>query len=194
MINKHKALATAAVVCIALAAGSVVTPAQQPYRAPRTPDKQPDLQGIWQVLNTAEWDLRDHGAQLGVPPGRSVVENNEIPYQAWALAEKQKNYENRKAADPGAKCYYPGVPRITYMPYPFQIVQTKTYVMFLYEYGHHTRIIYTDGAPHHEEIPFWMGDSRGRWEGETLVVDTKNFNAETWFDKAGNFHSEALRV
>jgi hypothetical protein len=163
----------------------------------RTPEGTPDLTGIWQAVNTAAWDIQDHVAQQGVPAGQGVVEGNEIPYQPWALAKKQENFKNRLTADPvEALCFLPGVPRVTYMPYPFQIVQSVKHVAMLYEYAETNRTIYTDGSPH---LPgaidsFWMGDSRGRWEGDTLVVDTIHLSNQTWFDRAGNFHSEALHV
>jgi hypothetical protein len=190
----------AAAACGALALGTLLVPrtgraqGAASYRAPRMPDGTPDLQGIWQVLNSAAWDIQDHAAHLGEPAGQGIVDGNEIPYQPWALARKEKNARN-PSADADAKCFFPGVPRIMYIAHPFQIFQTPTYTEILFEYGHHTRLIYTDGSPHHEEIPFWMGDSRGRWDGETFVIDTTNFNDEpTWLDKAGNFHSDALHV
>src|ERR671921_1429046 len=93
------------------------------YTPPRTREGQPDLQGIWQALNTASWDIQDHGATLGVPAGRGVVEGNDIPYTPAALARKQENFKNRQTLDPENKCHLPGVPRLTYMPYPFRIVQ-----------------------------------------------------------------------
>ena len=165
------------------------------YQAPRTVDGQPDLQGVWQALNTAAWDIQDHSAQTGIPAGQGVVEGNEIPYQTWALAKRQENFDNRATADPETKCYMPGVPRITYMPFPFQILQFEDHVLILYEYGHVTRTVYLDGTPHPEgHIDFWMGDSRGHWDGDTLVVDVIHFNDQTWFDRAGNFHSNALHV
>jgi hypothetical protein len=169
-------------------AGQGITP-------PRTPDGKPNLQGIWQVLNTGAWDIQDHPARLGVPAGQGVVEGNEIPYQPAALAKKRENFENRLTADPDTKGYLPGVPRITYMPFPFQIFQTSNYVTILYEYAHAIRTIYTNGSKHPAgHIDFWMGDSRGRWEGDTLVVDVIHFNDQTWLDRAGNFHSDALHV
>jgi hypothetical protein len=165
------------------------------YAPPKTTDGRPDLQGIWQVVNTAAWDIQDHGARLGVPAGRGVVEGNEIPYQPAALAKKQENLRNRDKLDPETKCFLPGVPRITYMPYPFRIVQLADRVTILHEYGHVIRHIYLNGNPHPEgPIEWFMGDSRGRWEGNTLVVDVIDFNDQTWFDRAGNFHSEALHV
>jgi hypothetical protein len=180
---------------VAAAAGRLAAQSQS-TAAPRTADGKPDLSGIWQVLNTAAWDIQDHAASLGVPGGQGVVEGNEIPYQPWALARKRENYANRRTADPETKCYEPGVPRATYMPYPFQIVQTPTFVGILYEYIHVTRHIYVDGTPHPKGPidNWWMGDSRAHWEGNTLVVDVIHFTDQTWFDRAGNFHSEALHV
>jgi hypothetical protein len=161
---------------------------------------------MWQVLNTAAWDIQDHSArpvpglppQFAAPAGQGVVDGNEIPYQPDALTRRQQNYDNRMSADPESKCYLPGVPRITYMPYPFQILQFADRVVILYEYLHTTRVIFTDGSSHPKELSdfwdFWMGDSRGRWENNTLVVDVTHFNDQTWFDRAGNFHSDALHV
>ena len=171
------------------------TPATTPYTPPRTRDGHPDLQGIWQALNTAADDLEAHNASLGVPPGPGVVEGGAIPYQPSALARKKENFEKRATLDPETKCLLPGVPRITYMPGPFQIVQQADKVSILYEYRNAVRNIYMNGNPHPRgPIEWWMGDSRGRWEGNTLVVDVIYFNADTWFDRAGNFHSEALHV
>jgi len=189
-------VATAGAVLLSMpAVGQPPAESAQPYSPPHTPDGQPDLQGIWQVLNTAAWDIQDHPGRLGVPAGQGVVVGNDIPYQPWALAKKQENFRNRQTADPNTKCYMPGVPRITYMPYPFQILQFADRVLILYEYVHVTRTIYMDGSPHPDgHIDFWMGDSRGRWEGNTLVVDLIHFNDQTWFDRAGNLHSEALHV
>jgi hypothetical protein len=162
---------------------------------PRTPDGKPDLSGIWQVMNTAAWDIQDHTAQKGVPAGVGVVVGNEIPYKPEALAKKRENYANRATADPESKCYLPGVPRIMFMPYPFQIFQKADQITMLFEYVHATRVLYTNGTPHPPgHIDWWMGDSRGRWEGDTLVVDVVHFNDQTWFDRAGNFHSEQLHL
>ena len=164
------------------------------HTVPRTPHGVPDLQGIWQVLNTANVNLLDHSAGLDGPAGLSVVDGNEIPYQPWALDRLQENYAARRELDPVRRCYLPGVPRATYMPFPFQIIQTDGHVVILYEYVHAQRRVYTNGTPHQDDIDFWMGDSRGRWEGDTLVVEVANFNGYTWLDGAGNFHSDALRV
>lgn len=177
------------------AAGQAVKSGTQASAPLRTPDGKPDLSGIWQAMNTAAWDIQDHHGQLGVPAGQGVVEGNEIPYQPWALAKKQENVRDRHTADPETKCYLPGVPRFMYMPFPFQIVQTPEYMAILSEYVHGVRHIYTDGTQHPAgPIEFWLGDSRGRWEGDTLVVDVVHFTDQTWFDRAGNFHSEALHV
>jgi hypothetical protein len=197
------------VIVAVLAVVSTRVIGQGPSTAPRayTPPKnaygQPDLQGIWQAVTTAAWDIQDHRGQrfpglparFSVPAGPGVVDGNELPYQPWALARKQENFKNRLTADPEAQCYLPGVPRITYMPHPFQIFQLSDRVVILYEYLHTTREIFTDGSRHPTmPVEFWMGDSRGRWEGNTLVVDVTLFTDQTWFDRAGNFHSDALHV
>ena len=162
---------------------------------PRTADGKPDLSGIWQAFNTSNIDLQDHVAQKGAPAGQSVVEGNEIPYQTWALAKKKDNYANRATLDPENKCYLPGVPRVTYLGLPFQIFERPDLVTILYEHAHANRFIYTNGSPHPKgPIDWWMGDSRGHWEGDTLVVDVAGNNDQTWLDMAGDFHSEALHV
>jgi hypothetical protein len=166
-----------------------------PVGLPRMADGKPNLSGIWQAMNTAAWDIQDHSPSLGVPAGIGVVEGNEIPYRPEALKKRQENYAKRDTTDPETKCNLPGVPRITYMPYPFQIFQTQNHVAIAYEYVHADRVIYTDGTDHPKgHIDWWMGDSRGHWEGDALIVDVIDFNDQTWFDRAGNFHSEALHV
>ena len=168
--------------------------AKQAGELPRTADGKPDFSGIWQALSTAAWDLEDHPAALDVPAGQSVVDGGEIPYQPWALEKRKENSANRAKQDPLAACYMPGVPRATYMPFPFEIVQTPSHVGLFYEYVHSVRMAYLDGSKHPEALDFWMGDSRARWDGDTLVVDVKNLNDQTWLDKAGNFHSEEVHV
>jgi hypothetical protein len=187
------------------------------YRAPRLADGHPDLNGIWQALVTANWDLQDHEAQAGPhpelsgayaagPAGQSIIEGGEIPYKPDALAKKKANFENRlkvdvssdktwhELGDPEMKCYMPGVPRATYMPFPFQIVQgTGPSILMAYEFASATRIVrmnWEQAAP----TDSWMGWSRGRWEGDTLVVDVTGQREETWFDRAGDYHSDALHV
>jgi hypothetical protein len=181
-----------------------VRPAAAPaYRAPRTADGKPNLNGIWQAMNTANWDLEAHSAtpspfkELGttgaIPGGTGVVEGGTIPYLPDALKKKKENQADRLKLDPEVKCYLPGVPRAVYMPYPFQILQSTKHIMMLHEYAGAVRTVYmTDQT----EAPAdsWMGWSNGKWEGETLVVDTKGFNDLSWFDRAGNFHSDALHV
>ena len=161
---------------------------------PRTADGRPDLQGIWQVRNRAAYDLEDHVARDGMPAGRSVVVGGAIPYQPWAAARKREHFVNRATADPLAQCFMPGVPRIMYMEFPFQIFQTRDHVAMTFEWQQIYRLIYTNGGTPAEGLEFWMDDSRGRWEGDTLVVEVTNHNDRPWFDMAGNFHSNALRV
>lgn len=188
-------LTTAAVLAVC---SWMPTPAsaQPPGPAfPRAADGRPDFSGIWQVMNTANFDIQDHSAQKGVPAGQGVVEGNDIPYTPAGLAKKMENYGKRATDDPESKCFLPGVPRSMYMPFPFQILQTRDQLTILFEYVHTVRYIYTNGTPHPRgPIEWWMGDSRGRWDGDTLVVDSVHFNADTWFDRAGNHHSEALHL
>ena len=191
-----------------------------PYKAPRlVGSTNPDLNGIWQAITTANWDIQDHESRAGLHPelegaydaqpgGQGIVEGGEIPYQPWALAKKQQNFENRMKVDttedgkrhdlgdPELTCYMPGVPRAVYMPFPFQIVQgsgSDPFILISYAYTDSTRIVRMNWK---QEAPSdsWMGWSRGHWEGDTLVVDVTGFRAETWFDRAGDFHSDALHV
>ena len=187
-----------------------------PYTAPRTADGRPDLGGIWQSFTTANWNILAHSAEPGAEPerlgawgagrgGHSIVEGNELPYLPWAAAKQRENYESRTVVkvtndpsrfdtgDPEIQCYRAGVPRANYMPYPFQIFQTPEQILIVYEYKSASRTIYMDSD---QEAPgdTWMGWSNGYWEGDTLVVDVTGFNGHTWFDRAGNFHSDALHV
>jgi hypothetical protein len=177
-------------------------PAAGANQMPRTPDGKPDFSGIWQALNTAAWDIQDHSSSaasfVGMPPGRGVVEGNEIPYKPEALAQKKENFEKRATEDPAfAKCLLPGVPRATYMPYPFEIIQNPNVIGIRYAFARAVRTIDLAGRSRDwlKGWPdFWMGDSRAKWEGDTLVVDVRKLDERTWFDHAGNFHSDALHV
>ena len=164
----------------------------------RASDGKPEFSGIWQAINTAAWDIQDHSASLGVPPGPGVVEGNELPYRPEALEQKKQNFAKRTTDDPGfAKCFLPGVPRATYMPYPFEIIQNTNIIGIRYAFARAVRTIRLDGKGRTwlEGWPdFWMGDSRGKWEGDTLVVDVRKLDERSWFDNAGNFHSDALHV
>jgi len=173
------------------------------YRAPRTADGKPNLNGIWQALNTADWDLQGHaaakgpvpalGAVFAVPPGLGVVEGDEIPYLPTALAKKKENQANWVKLDPEVKCYLPGVPRATYLPYPFQIVQLQKNILISYEYAGAVRVVNME-KPTEAPADSWMGWSNGHWEGETLVIDVTSQNDQSWFDHAGNYHSDGLHV
>ena len=190
--GKPRAAACLAIALALVTASSVA--AQTRQGLPRTPEGRPDLQGIWQVRNRASYNLEDHAARNGMPAGRSVVEGGTIPYQPWAVAKRRDNFAKRATADPLAECYMPGVPRIMYMEYPFQIFQTRDHVAMAFEWQQVFRLIYTNGSKPPDDLTFWMGDSRGRWEGDTLVVAVTNHDDRTWFDMAGNFHSDGLRV
>ncbi|HEY5617981.1 MAG TPA: hypothetical protein VIK60_08550 [Vicinamibacterales bacterium] len=199
-----------ALVCLAAAWPAAQSPLPQ-NQIPRTPDGKPDLNGIWQAMNTANYDLEDHGAgpssvivtgAVGaILPGESVVEGGRIPYRPETLAKRDENRRNSMPgkhgrnleADPEVNCFLPGVPRATYLPHPFQILQSPTVMWIVYQYSYARREIPLDKAM---EAPYesWMGWSNGRWEGDTLVVDVTGFNDQTWFDRAGNYHSDALHV
>jgi hypothetical protein len=170
---------------------------------PRLADK-PDFNGIWQAIGTAHWNLEDHSAsgladfwQLGaiaaIPAGQSVVEGGTIPYLPAALAKRDENRAGWPKTDPEAKCYMPGIPRATYMPFPFRIVQGDGDILFVYEFASANRIVHMSN---HEEPPVdsWMGWSNGRWEGDTLVIEVTGNNDQTWFDRSGNHHGAMLKV
>jgi hypothetical protein len=224
-VHVRSALKTVIVAIGAAGVGALLTAAaiplagQQPaaYRSPRTADGKPDLNGIWQAQNEANYDLETHmarpalalrpgpygpvpaaavlalGAVGSVPPGMGVVEGGSIPYTPEAAAKKKDNQEHWLERDPEIKCYLPGVPRATYMPYPFQILQSQSAVFIAYEYDGAVRNVYLkDPGP--PPVDAWMGQSVAHWEGETLVIDATGFNEDSWFDRAGNFHSDKLHV
>jgi hypothetical protein len=209
-----RASITTIVVALVLVSARPTAGQGQTYRAPRLPGtSNPNLSGLWQAMNTANWDIQDHGvlespfpALLGVwgaqPAGEGVVEGNEIPYRPEALAKKRANFERRLKVDPQnlhgigdpeAKCYMPGVPRATYMPHPFQIIQSTKKIIIAYQFASASRTISLDKHPE-APVDSWMGWSNGRWAGDTLVVDVTGLNGLAWFDRAGNFASEALHV
>ena len=187
------------------------------YEPPRLSNGRPDLNGIWQAVNSAHYDIEPHiaraamtlrdgphgpvpavgvlrlGAVGAVPAGMGVVEGGVIPYTPEARIRQQENQKQWLDRDPEIKCYLPGVPRATYMPYPFQIVQSQQAIFIAYEYAGAARDIYFED-PGPAEVDSWMGQSVGRWDGDTLVVDVTGFNNQTWFDRAGNHHSNQLHV
>jgi hypothetical protein len=176
---------------------------QTAARIPRMPDGKPNLNGIWQAMNTANWDLVDHPSRPGLvvalgalgaePGGPGVVEGGEIPYLPEAKAKKKANFENRLTLDPEVKCFLPGVPRATYMPYPFQILHSAKAVFFAYQYAGAVRNVFLkDPGP--APVDAWMGQSVGRWDGDTFVIDVTGLDERTWFDRAGDFHSDELHV
>jgi len=214
MLNGRQAWMVSAAIMLATAHLAAQTAA---YRAARVDGGKPDLNGIWQVLSEANYDLEAHnarpamalragpngpvpakavlalGAAGAVPPSLGVVEGGEIPYKPDALKKKKENQENWLTRDPEIKCYLPGVPRATYMPQPFQIFQNASQIFIAYQYAGAVRNIYLKD-PGSAPVDSWMGQSVGHWEGDTLVVNVTGMNDQTWFDRAGNFHSDALHV
>ena len=179
---------------------------------------KPDFNGIWEANNTANWDLLTHEARplvaqpgllpntqvlaapvlalgaLGwVPAGLGIVEGDAIPYQPWAAARKKENQEHWIDRDPEIKCFQPGIPRAMYIPHPFQIIQSNTKIQMIFEFANAQRTIHLTKMEPYPNV-LWMGYSTGHWEGDTLVVDVTDFTDATWFDRAGDFHSDALHV
>ena len=198
-------LAAAAAVSAAFVLGGLTPVSGQSQSAgiPRSADRKPDFTGLWQAMNTANWDLQAHearrgpvialGAAFSIPAGVGIVDGNDIPYLPAAVAKKKENAENWLSRDPEIKCFLPGVPRMMYMPYPINIVQGRDTILMASEFASASRTVRMNSK---EKSPTdtWMGWSIGRWEGDTLVIDVTDQNDETWFDRAGNYHSEALKV
>ncbi|HEY1758571.1 MAG TPA: hypothetical protein VGG72_24585 [Bryobacteraceae bacterium] len=194
----YSSLTRRIVLGLALAGASMIGRAESPPDQPNLPrgaDGRPDFSGIWQSLSGADYGLEPHLATLDEPPGAGVVEGNVIPYRPAALAQRAKNFADRAAADPRHKCFTLGTPRGLYSNEPFQIFQRPRDLTVLFEFGHPVRTINTNGTEHPDgHIDFWLGDSRGHWEGDTLVVDVTDFNGETWLDRVGNFNSDELHL
>ncbi len=171
---------------------------------PRTAGEKPDFNGIWQAIGSAHWNVEPHAAdfsplvELGaigaIPAGLGIVVGGTIPYTAQARAKAQKNRADWLSLDPVVKCYMPGVPRATYLPFPFQIIQSPEHVVMAYEFASASRIVYMDRPNFEAPILSWMGHSRGHFEGDSLVIDVTDQVPDTWLDHAGNHHSDALRV
>jgi hypothetical protein len=197
-----QACRTAAIAAVLLLT-SAASLAQPLSAIPRTANGKPDLNGVWQALNSAHWNLEDHAASQGpaavlgaansVAPGVGFIDGGTIPYLPDAKEQRDENFANRLTADPEVKCYFPGVPRATYLPHPFHIVQTDGEILMAYQYAGATRTIFMQD---HTEAPIdsWMGWSNGRWDGDTLVVDVTGQNGQTWLDRAGNFASAGVHV
>ena len=178
--------------------------ATEPNEQSERIDGKPNLNGLWEAVNTANWNLEAHsaeaipgfeglGAIAAIPAGISYVEGGKIPYLPEALEQRERNRAGWPATDPEAKCYMPGIPRATYMPYPFQIVQGNSNILFAYEFATANRVV-NMGERQPAVVPTWMGTSNGHWEGDTLVVEVTGNNELAWFDRAGNYRSTATAV
>jgi hypothetical protein len=166
------------------------------FNPPRTADGQPDLSGHWNRARVTSDNIEEHGEVVGDPGGKSLVvdpPDGRIPYQPWAQAKRQDNAQHYIA--PQALCFQPASPRGAYAPGGYQILQTKDAVVFLHDFAHSYRVVHTDGRPHVPgNVRVAMGDLRGRWEGNTLVVDSTNFTGKSWFDNEGNFASADVHI
>ena len=215
-VLKMAVIAGAVAAAVTIASNPSVTGQSRTPGIPRVNGK-PDLNGIWQAINTANWDIQAHsakpalamrpgpvvpvpakevlafGAVGSVPAGLGVVDGNDLPYLPEALKKKEENQANWLTRDPEIKCYLPGVPRANYMPHPFQILHSDKAIFFAYEFAGAVRNIYLKD-PGEAPVDSWMGQSVGKWEGDTLVVTVTGMNDQTWFDRAGNHHSERMTV
>jgi len=195
-----KILAGAIVLLVSLTTSAFA----QNSDVPRTADGNPDFNGIWQAIGSAHYNIEPHAADFGpmfelgaigaIPAGLGVVEDNEIPYNATGRIKQQENKADWLALDPVVKCYMPGIPRATYLPFPFQIIQSPEHLVFAYEFASASRIVYVDQPDFEAPIYSWMGHSLAHFEGDTLVIDVTDQLADTWFDHAGNHHTEELQV
>ena len=210
-MHYQKKIALTAIAAAAMTLCAAISYAQQKAATPAKPARaariagQPNINGVWQAMNSANWTLEAHSAealkgfwQLGslaaIPAGQSVIDGDgKVPYKPDALAKRDANRAGWPKSDPETNCYLPGIPRATYMPFPFQIIQGNNEIIIAYPFASASRIIHmTDVGESPADA--WMGWSRARWEGDTLVVNVTNQIDQTWFDRAGNFHSEALTV
>ena len=208
MFSKANVYALLTALLLVQLASCSEPPATTPQSSPDSFENDiygnPDLNGIWQAMGSAHRDLLPHEARMGpivemgaagaIPAGLGVVVGGEIPYQDWARAQQQANQQDWLAKDPAVKCYMPGIPRATYMPFPFQIIQGADTIIFAYEFASASRVVYMNKPDFEHPFEAWMGHSRGTWQDDTLVIDVASHVPDTWFDSSGNFHSEQLRV
>ncbi len=159
--------------------------------------KTPDFRGIWQVRDTAYVNIEGHPAGNGIPAGKSIIvepSGGKIPYKPEALRQRQENFRTQATTDPSLKCYQASVPRATYLPTPLQILQSPGNFAIVYQENHAFRVFQPDTRPHFDSTDWWMGDTRYRWEGDTLVADVAAITDQAWLDHAGNFHSTEIHI
>ena len=170
---------------------------QTEFSPPRLPDGHPDFGGIWMAASfSAAFNVEEHGASYGTPAGPSVIidpPGGKLPYLP-GMRERAADNDRHRERDPVGQCHMHGVPRIMFPPFPLEIVQDGNYVVILAETEHGVRIIPTDGRPFLKDYSSWNGDSRGRWEGDTLVVEVRGLNGRSWLDQAGNFMGTGAHV
>jgi hypothetical protein len=179
-------------LCCAIAAA-----AGQTFSPPRLPNGHPDMQGVWRAASiSAAFDVQAHEAGYQIPAGPSVIvdpPDGKLPYLPQAAKQAKLNWDERDR-DPVGYCHPHGVPRQLVPPFPLEFVEDGDYFAILSETEHSVRVIPLDGRPHRKNYWSWMGDSRGRWDGDTLVVDVTGLNGKTWLDQAGNFTDENSHV
>jgi hypothetical protein len=199
---KNTAHKIASLLCLILISGATFA---QLDEFPRAPDGKPDLSGIWQAMTNAHYDIEPHAAAYGpyprefgafsaIPADLGIIEDGRIPYNEQSLRQRDANSLDAITKDPLADCYMPGVPRANYLPFPFQIVQSRDVILIAYEIAEANRILYVDQPELESQVDAWMGHSNAHWDGDTLVVRVSGQMPDTWFDRAGNHHSYQMVV
>ena len=198
MRTARRLVSIAIVATFSLAATAQKAERASPFVPSRLADgKTPDFRGLWQARGTAYVNIEGHAGEKGVPGSASIVvdpPDGKIPYKPEALARRDENYRARATADPSVKCYQAGVPRATYLATPLQILQSPGNFAIVYQENHAFRVFQPDSRPHFDNTDWWMGDTRYRWEGDTLVADVAALTDQLWFDHAGNYHTAGVHV
>jgi hypothetical protein len=198
VIARHACSTIVVALCWAATFAAGAQTASTAYSPARLYDgKTPDFRGIWQARGTAYVNLEGHRGEKGIAASASIVvdpPDGKIPYRPEALAQRAANYDARATADPSSKCYQAGVPRATYLPTPLQILQSPGNFAIVYQDNHAFRVFHPDDRPHFDAADWWMGDTRYRWDGDTLVADVAAMTDQAWLDQAGNFHSIGFHV
>jgi len=204
---KTKVKDVALTICLTMLIGifAISTSLAQDGGVIRTPDGKPDFSGIWQAITSAHYNIEPHAAEGGphpglfgalsaIPAGLGIVEGGQIPYNEQSRRQRDANRAAALETDPLAKCFMPGVPRANYLPFPFQIVQSRDVILVAYEFAEANRIMYVDQPELESQVDAWMGHSNAHWEGDTLVVEVTGQIPDSWFDRAGNFHSYEMVI
>jgi hypothetical protein len=196
-VEQHRVEASSSMKLAILLLLGIGAAVQSEFTPPRLADGHPNFGGIWMAASlSAAFNVEEHGASYGTPAGPSVIVDppgGKLPYLP-GMRERAADNDQHRERDPVGQCHMHGVPRIMFPPFPLEIVQDGDYVVILSETEHGVRIIPTDGRPFLKDYSSWNGDSRGHWDGDTLVVEVRGLNGRSWLDQAGNFMGEGAHV